>query len=224
MDRVKVVEKDMTEFRQTDSLAYVPSLELTEGQAPPIAANGGLSYMSFDQNGDAGTAAAMDAALIQISEGKGQAIIDMIDQAAPGPIKTKWGTGFRDYVQCMNYIRENNIEAPKGGLALPLRYTVNELPSYSVVSSNGLWRDPNRRTDAELLRKDEEDNKSRCLYFPQVMRDARRIEDYYPGLSPNSPECMDKLGVSIASCESECKNFYNAAEVERVFYPEIEMQ
>ena len=30
------------------------------------------------------------------------------------------------------------------------------------------------------------------------MRDARRIGEYYPGLSPNSPECMDRLGVSLA--------------------------
>ena len=54
------------------------------------------------------------------------------------------------------------------------------------------------------------------------MQDARRIEEYYPGLSPNSPECMDKLGVSLAHCESKCENFYDAAEVERVFYPEME--
>jgi hypothetical protein len=33
---------------------------------------------------------------------------------------------------------------------------------------------------------------------------------------------MDKLGVALAHCESQCKNFYDAAEVERVFYPEIE--
>jgi hypothetical protein len=33
---------------------------------------------------------------------------------------------------------------------------------------------------------------------------------------------MDKLGVSLAHCESKCQNFYDAAEVERVFYPEIE--
>ena len=33
---------------------------------------------------------------------------------------------------------------------------------------------------------------------------------------------MDKLGVSLAHCESKCTNFYDAAEVERVFYPEIE--
>ena len=54
------------------------------------------------------------------------------------------------------------------------------------------------------------------------MRDARRIGEYYPGLSPNSPECMDRLGVSLAHLESKCSNFYDAAEVERVFYPEIE--
>ena len=48
------------------------------------------------------------------------------------------------------------------------------------------------------------------------------MEEYYPGLSPNSPECMDKLGVALAHCESKCKNFYDAAEVERVFYPEME--
>ena len=39
--------------------AYLPPLQRTEGQPPPIAAHGGLSYMSFDQNGDAGTAVAI---------------------------------------------------------------------------------------------------------------------------------------------------------------------
>ena len=48
------------------------------------------------------------------------------------------------------------------------------------------------------------------------------MAEYYPGLSPNSSECMDKLGVALAHCESKCKNFYDAAEVERVFYPEME--
>src|SRR5271166_6537276 len=131
--------------------AYVPSLQRTEGQPPPIAAHGGLSYMSFDRDGDAGTAAAIRDALAEIAEGEAQRVIDMIDKAPPGPIKTRWG-----------------------------------------------------------------------LYFPQVMRDARRIGEYYPGLSPNSPECMDRLGVSLAHLESKCSNIYDAAEVERVYYPEIE--
>jgi hypothetical protein len=55
-----------------------------------------------------------------------------------------------------------------------------------------------------------------------VLRDARRIGEYYPGLSPSSPECIDKLGLSLAHLESKCTNIYDAAEVERVYYPEIE--
>ncbi len=207
---------------ERDSSAYVPSLQLTVGQPTPIAANGGLSYMSFDQDGDAGTAAAMEAALRQVAEGEGQAVIDMIENAPPGPIETRWGLGFRSYDECLDYIRANNIEAPEGGVALPLRYTVHEQPSYSVVSSNAIWRDPARADMVKMFRKEEQEIGRRGLYFPQILRDARRMEEYYPGLSPTSPECMDKLGVSLAHCESKCQNFYDAAEVERVFYPEIE--
>ena len=202
--------------------AYVPSFELTKGQPPPFADNGGLSYMSFDQGGDAGTAVATQAALAQTTNPERQAVIDMLENAPPGPIATKWGVGFRQYDECMAYIRANGIEAPEGGLALPLRYTVCEQPSYSIVSSNALWRDSSRKAEAEALRKDERDNGRRCLYFPQVLRDARRMAEYYPGLSPSSPECMDKLGVSLAHCESKCQNFYDSEEVERVFYLEIE--
>ncbi len=205
-----------------ESSAYVPPLQRTRGQPPPIAANGGLSFMSFDRGGDAGTAAALEAALRQIAEGHGRALIDRLDHAPPGPIETPWGVGFRRYRECLDYIRANHIRAPEGGVALPLRYSIDEQPSYSVVSSNALWRDPARAEEARLLRQEEHDTVRRCLYFPQVLRDARRIEDYYPGLSPYSPASMDRLGVALAHCESTCRNFYDAAEVERVFYPEME--
>ena len=201
---------------------YVPVLQRTKGQPPPNAANGGLSYMSFDRNGDAGTAAAIEAALKQIAGGEGQAVIDMIESTPPGPIETKWGLGFRRYAECIEYIQDNNITAPEGGIAIPLRYTIDEQPSYSIVSSNGLWQDPAREAQATALRKDEKDSVRRTLYFPQVLRDARRIQEYYPDLSPSSPECMDTLGISLAHLESECKNFYDAEEVERVYYPEME--
>jgi len=207
---------------KTASGAYVPPLELTKGQAAPIAANGGLSYMSFDKEGDAGTAKAIEDALRLIAEGEGQAINDMLDNAPPGPIQTKWGLGFRRYAECLDYIRAQNMQAPEGGIVIPLRYSIHEGPSYSVVSSNALWRDPSREQDADALRRDERATVRRCLYFPQTLRDARRIEEYYPGLSPNSPECMDKLGVSLAHLESQCTNFYDHEEVERVYYPEIE--
>ena len=222
MDRREAIENRVAANAEADSSAYVPTLQLTKGQPPPFAANGGLSYMSFDRDGDAGTTAAIEAALEQIADGEGQALIDRIENAPPGPIETEWGLGFREYEECLDHIRANGIEAPEGGLALPLRYTVHERPSYSIVPSNALWRDPARKTEAELLRKAEEDNGRRYLYFPQVMRDARRIGEYYPGLSASRPECMDKLGVSLAHLESKCSNFYDSAEVERVFYPEIE--
>ena len=222
MDGHEAIENRIAPGAETDSSVYVSSLQLTKGQPPPIAANGGLSYMSLDRDGDAGTAAAIQAALDQVAEGRVQAFIDRIESAPPGPIETEWGPGFREYEECLEYIRANNIEAPEGGLALPLRYTAHEQPSYSIVSSNALWRDPARAAEAKELRKAEENNGRRSLYFPQVMRDARRIGEYYPGLSVESPECMDKLGVSLAHLESKCENFYDSAEVERVFYPEIE--
>jgi len=226
MGQINSVEKDkdncVAGVPSSASSVYVPPLQRTKGQPAPIAANGGLSYMSFDRNGDAGTAAATAAALQLLAEGKGQELTERLDQAPPGPVETKWGVGFRSYSECLEYIRAKNIEAPEGGIATPLRYSIFEQPSYSIVSSNALWRDSARADLAKELRKEEQDVARRCLYFPQVLRDARRIEKYYPGVSPNSPECMDKLGVALAHCESKCENFYDAAEVERVFYPEME--
>lgn len=204
------------------SSVYVPPFQLTQGQPAPIAANGGLSYMVRDRGGDAGTAAATEDALRLIAEGTGRAVTDLLDNAPPGPVETRWGVGFRRYEECLEYIRAMKLEAPEGGVVLPLRYTIYEQPSYSIVPSNALWRDPSRMAEAKALRKEEYDVGRRCLYFPQVLRDARRIGDYYPGLSPSSSECMDRLGLSLAHCESKCRNFYDAAEVERVFYPEME--
>jgi len=215
---------DITDRNEARPAPYVPPLQRTAGQPPPIAANGGLSYMAFDRDGDAGTTTALNDALTLIATGEGQRVADMVTSAPPGaPIQTKWGPGFRKFEECVDYIRRNNaIEAPEGGLALPMPYTIYEQPTYTVVPSNMVWRDPARADTAALLRRNEENNRKRDLWFPHVMRDARRIGDYYPGLSPTTPECMDRLGLSLAHLESKCENFYDAAEVERVFYPEIE--
>ncbi|HEY1933656.1 MAG TPA: CmcJ/NvfI family oxidoreductase [Acetobacteraceae bacterium] len=223
MSQLVIADNDVAGNTERASSAYVPSLQRTAGQPPPIAANDGLSYMSFDQGGDAGTAKALEDALAGIADGEGQRVIDMIDKAPPGPIKTQWGIAFRTYDECVAYIRSSNsIKAPAGGVALPLPYTVYDRPTYSIVPSNGVWRDPARADVAATLRKNEQDNRQRNLFFPQVLRDARRIGEYHPGLSPDSPECMDRLGVSLAHLESKCTNIYDSAEVERVFYPEIE--
>ena len=71
MDPHHAIENHAATHAQTGSSAYIPTLQLTQGQPPPIAANGGLSYMSFARNGDAGTTAAIEAALDQIAEGHG---------------------------------------------------------------------------------------------------------------------------------------------------------
>src|SRR3954470_20930956 len=92
---------------QRASSPYVPPLQRTEGQPPPIAAHGGLSYMSFDREGDAGTAEALKDALAEIAEGESQRVTDMIAKAPPGPIKTQWGLAFRDYDECVEYIRQS---------------------------------------------------------------------------------------------------------------------
>src|SRR6202000_407071 len=104
---------------------------------------------------------------------------------------------------------------PDGALALPLPYPAHERPTYSIVPSHAIWKDPDQAELKETLRQNEKDNGRRDLYFPQLMRDAPRIGEYYPGLSPESPECMATLGVSLAHMQSECSNFYDAAEVER---------
>jgi hypothetical protein len=81
MSQFEVADNKVTERA---SSAYVPPLQRTEGQPPPIAAHGGLSYMSFDREGDAGTAAALQDALAEIAEGEGQRVTDMIAKAPPG--------------------------------------------------------------------------------------------------------------------------------------------
>ena len=79
MDPHETIADHVAADADTDSAVYLPSLQLTEGQPPPIAANGGLSFMSFDRDGDGGTAAAIEAVLGQIAEGHVQAFIDRIE-------------------------------------------------------------------------------------------------------------------------------------------------
>src|SRR3982074_1202801 len=119
MSQLELPERNVAADTARVSSAYVPTLQRTEGQPPPIAANGGLSYMSFDRDGDAGTGTAIEDALAEIAEGEGQRGPDTINNAPPGAaIKTKWGYGFRKYDECLDYIRRNNaIRAPEGGVA-----------------------------------------------------------------------------------------------------------
>src|ERR1700739_4168817 len=87
MSQLDVADRKAAGTAEKISPAYVPSLQRTAGQPPPIAAHGGLSYMSFAQDGDAGTAVALQDALAEIAEGEGQRVVDMIDKAPPGAVK-----------------------------------------------------------------------------------------------------------------------------------------
>src|SRR6185437_7096993 len=105
MSQAEIADHNVTADIERAPSPYVPPLQRTAGQPPPIAANGGLSYMSFDRDGDAGTTMAIQDALTEIADGEGQRVTEMINSAPPGaPIKTKWGLGFRKYEECVDYI------------------------------------------------------------------------------------------------------------------------
>jgi hypothetical protein len=93
MSQLEVVDNNVVADTKRASSAYVPPLQRTEGQPPPIAAHGGLSYMSFDRDGDAGTAAAIQDALTEIVEGEGQSVIDMIAKAPPARSRPNGASG-----------------------------------------------------------------------------------------------------------------------------------
>jgi hypothetical protein len=147
---------------------------------------------------ESGTAAAFADALAALASGEDKHTLDVIDHASPGPVETPWGMGFRSYDECLYHIRQGGITAAEGGVALPLNYTVHERSTYSIVPSHAVWRDRARADLAQKVRRNEEYNHRLTLYFPQVLRDARRLGEYYPGRSPYSPEAMDRLGLSLA--------------------------
>ncbi|HWZ05561.1 MAG TPA: hypothetical protein VNY53_01465 [Bradyrhizobium sp.] len=47
MSQLEVADNTVTAYAERALSAYVPPLQRTEGQPPPIAAHGGLSYMAF---------------------------------------------------------------------------------------------------------------------------------------------------------------------------------
>ena len=101
--------------QNSDDHIFIPKPEYTKGQPAPIAANNGLSFMSFDRNGDGGSAAATAAALDQIRDPKN--VNSELDLAhdANGGIRTKWGLGFTEYDDCVSYINTRKFDIPEGG-------------------------------------------------------------------------------------------------------------
>ena len=155
MDRHEAIENHVAADAETDSAVYVPSLQLTQGQPPPIAANGGLSYMSFDRDGDAGNQPRRwRTALAQIAEGRwASAFIDMIDKRAPrrpsdrDPLGTSRSADY-DANASTTSARTGIDGALQGGLVLPLAlYHLRAPDLFDRVRPMRLWRDPARQRE-----------------------------------------------------------------------------
>ena len=145
----------------TTKQPFVPVMQRTAGQPQPIAANLGRAYTSLDVNGDAGTTAAVADALAQIASGEGQQITDLIEHAAPGPIETKWGLGFRRYAECLEHI-EANGQPPWAALPTNALYRDGVAVLFRRAV-HAIWHDKTRSADAAKLAKDERDNARRTV-------------------------------------------------------------
>ena len=189
MDRHEAIENRVAANAEADSSAYVPTLQLTKGQPPPIAANGGLSYMSFDRDGDAGTTAAIEAALEQIADGEGQALIDRIENAPPRPHRDRVGPRVPRVRGMPGPYPGERHRSPgrRVGAAAALHRprAARPTPSCRPTRSGGTRRARPRRS---CCARPNEDNGRRYLYFPQVMRDVATHRGVLPrSLGPAAP-------------------------------------
>ena len=214
MNEINIAEN--TENSGSNGSVFVPSLQLTKGQPEPIAANGGLSYYSFDNAGDAGTGRHYKPPSTTLKPERAE-VIKLIEKG-PAQSRQNGASVFGATTSAWLISRNKALTPPKAGWLCRTVYHLRR-PTYSVVPSNAIWHDP-APNDANRLREAEEQNRHLNLYFPQIMRDARQLRNIIPAFRQIT-ECMDKLGVSRIS-RSKCANFYDSAEVERVFYPEIE--
>ena len=123
-----------------------------------------------------------------------------------GPIETPYGVGFRTYTECLEYIQSGAPGAPAatrpGEVVVPLSYTVNEQPTYSMVPSHQIWED-----EPEKMKQLMASYGPSSLYFPQLMRDGRRVADYRPGLAIDTLEAFDKLGICCLSTASDVDSY-----------------
>ena len=127
---------DTADRTESESSAYVPTLQLTEGQPAPIAANGGLSYMSFDKNGDAGTAEALKDVFALIEEGAGVRMNIGIADLEIVREETKWVTGLS---------RESGSSGEPGNIDARLPGMIDgDLPSLAVCGAPTIRRQDRR--------------------------------------------------------------------------------
>ena len=156
--------------------AYLPPLS-TVGAPPPFALNGG---QRFEQSVEGASEASR---LCWELRGK----TEPVQYNVPGPIKTKFGVGFKSHGECLRHIEENvSMDLADGEIVVPLRYIASEEPTFSHVPSNSCWKD-----EPGGFRREAQMENRKNLYFPKRIRNGRRLGDYRPGYDLEMPETMD---------------------------------
>ena len=144
-----------------------------------------------------------------------------------GPMETEHGTGFRSYTETLEYMRAVGEAVPhvtrEGEVAVPLQYTITEDHSYSLVPSHTIHvQQPERMKEAH---RKAFGSRVDSLYFPQVMRDGRRITQYHPDVpSIGSLQAFDKLGVCCLDRPSDIGEYCwdDHTRVREQYYAECE--
>jgi hypothetical protein len=192
----------------------------TVGQPQPFAANNGDPWVKYADRPDGGSAVAAQFALEWMGTRKPR----LLDSAPErGPIDTPYGVGFRSYSECLEYIQSGAADVPKasveGEVVVPLSYNVHEEPSYSMVPSHQIWEDEPEKMK-ELMRSYGPSS----LYFPQLMRDGRRVASYRPHLKIDTLQAFDELGICCLTTPSDIGSYCwdDHTRVRQQYYRECE--
>lgn len=176
----------------------------TKGQPQPFAANGGRKWSDFQDRPDGGSAVAGQAALKWMESRPPP----KFTRAASGPLETEYGVGFSSFAECQQFIEAQGLQSDvPGEVCIPINYSINDAPSFTLVPSHTIHElQPERIREASqrAFGGDRVDN----LYFPQVMRDGRRVSSYRPHLPAiDQLQTFDELGICCLSRPSNIGDY-----------------
>ena len=205
----------------TSTKPFVPDVELTAGQPAPIAANGGKAYTSLDVNGDAGTAAAVSDALEQSPavRARRSPILSKMQLRA---LSKPHGARVSTLCRMPRTLNPATCRRRKAALLCHcITQSLTPLPTlWCRLTQSGRTRSerrkrPNsRRTNATTRAAASTFHRS-CA-TPGASQSTTRV------CRQTLPNAWTNWGSPLASCESQCQNFYDSEEVRSVFYAEME--
>ena len=220
MGQLEVADRNAAADTKGVSSAYVPPLQRTQGQPPPIAANGGLSYLSFDRNGDAGPGKALDDALATIAEGESQRVGSTLIRNAPSRAsitETRWGPRVPPATTSAfepTSARTGSKAPTAARRCCPALYGLRAADLLRRHVQRALWRDPAARRNGGDPAPEREGGQP-CAGTSYVLQVLQRRAAHRRGptraFSPESPECMDRLGVLAGAPRSpRARTFYDS--------------